>query len=393
MKTPSEFPKNKRPPTIFNQIEMEIIERAKRGQNIIALHIGDTYLPLPKQLLDPFPGEERSFGSRLNRYGDTYGEPPLRELLLEKVRTRNRLPADGIDCIQIANGATGALSSGFSRLLEPNAEILTLAPYWTILRVVADHTNVKLVEVPFFDQLLAGDDFDPAEQMGKYLTPRTRAIYLNTPSNPTGMLLDRKCLEQIAKFAERHDLWVFADEAYEDFIWNGEEHFSIASLPGMFERTIAVYTFSKCFGASGLRVGYAVGAAPVMAELNRGVVGGYYEVGRYDQRMAWRGMKRFQDALDPLRANYVPTWEWVRSNLQLETLPSVGGFYFFVRLGAEWKGLPSSEKVKRMLDAGVVMSPGEAFGDVYDDWARLCFTIVPPDVMKQAVEKLNELMD
>jgi len=391
MNQPSKFPKTKRPPTIFNQIETEITERAKHGQDIIALHIGDTYLPLPKELLDPIPDEEQLFGSRLNRYGDTYGEPPLRQLLLEKVRTRNQIPADGLDCIQIANGATGALSSGFSRLLEPDAEILTLAPYWTILRIVAAHTNVRLVEVPFFDQLTG--PFDPAEQMGKYLTSRTRAIYLNTPSNPTGILLDRKCLEQIAQFAKRHDLWVFADEAYEDFIWSGEEHCSIASLPDMFERTISVYTFSKCFGASGLRVGYAVGAAPVMAELNRGVVGGYYEVGRYDQRMAWRGMQRFRVAIGSLRPKYAATWAWMQSNLQMESLPSMGGFYFFVRLGSGWKGLSSSEKVNRMLDVGVVMSPGEAFGDVYDEWARLCFTVVPPDTMKEVVEKLNGLVE
>ena len=147
MLKPSKFPKTKRPPTIFNQIEGEVIRRAEQGQIVQALHIGDTYIPLPVQLTDPIPDEQQLFGAMLNRYGDTMGEPPLREVLLDKVRTRNKLPADGIDCIQVSNGATGALSSGFSRIVGADAEILTLSPYWTILRIVADHTNVKLVEV------------------------------------------------------------------------------------------------------------------------------------------------------------------------------------------------------------------------------------------------------
>ena len=390
MLKPSKFPKTKRPPTIFNQIDGEVIRRAEQGQIVQALHIGDTYIPLPVQLTDPIPDEQQLFGAMLNRYGDTMGEPPLREVLLDKVRTRNKLPADGIDCIQVSNGATGALSSGFSRIVGADAEILTLSPYWTILRIVADHTNVKLVEVPFFD-LMLNDGFDPVRQMEQFLSPKTAAIYLNTPSNPTGMLLNREMLEQIAAFAKKHDLWVFADEAYEDFIWNDEEHVSIGSLPGMFERTITVYTFSKCFGASGLRVGYAVGAAPVIAELNRGVVGGYYEVGRYDQLMAWRGMMRFDDAVQPLKSSYSKTWQWMNENLRMETLPSMGGFYFFVKLPEKWQSMSSEEKVRGWLDNGVVMSPGSSFGDVYGDWARLCFTVVSPDDMKDAVAKLNKL--
>jgi len=159
----------------------------------------------------------------------------------------------------------------------------------------------------------------------------------------------------------------------------------------MFERTITVYTFSKCFGASGLRVGYAVGASPVIAELNRGVVGGYYEVGRYDQLMAWRGMVRFDEAVKPLHDSYIQTWQWMKENLTLEVLPSVGGFYFFVKLPDKWRSMSSEEKVKGWLDSGIVMSPGSSFGDVYGDWARICFTVVSPDEMKEAVVKLNSL--
>ena len=390
---PSQFPKEKRPPTIFNKIGGEVEKRTQLGEKITALHIGDTYLPLPTELTTPYPGEDRLFGTMLNRYSDTMGDLPLRQLLLDKVIKRNHLPVTGLDCIQVTNGATGVLASGFSRLVGAGNDVLTLAPYWTILRIVADQARVNLVEVPFFCYLAYKPEFDLIAHLEKHLTPATKAIYINNPSNPTGMVLNRITIEKLARFAQEHDLWVFSDEAYEDFIWDKDSPMiSIGSLEGMFERTISVYTFSKCFGASGLRVGYGVAPAPVVAELNRGVVGSIYQVGRYDQLMAWRGMMRFETAVKPLFDNYVKTWEWVKENLKVQSLPSLATFYFFIYLGDDWKGLSSEETVNRFLNAGVVLSPGDSFGNAYDGWARLCFTIEPPNEIQLAIEKLNSLL-
>lgn len=207
------------------------------------------------------------------------------------------------------------------------------------------------------------------------------------------MLLDQQMLDRIAEFARAHDLWVFSDEAYEDYIWEGGEHISIGALPGMFERTVSVYTLSKCFGASGMRIGYAVAPASVVSQINRGVVGGYYQPGRLGQLFAWRGMNRFDEALRLFRQDYEPTWRWTRHNLRAETLPSIGGFYFFVRLGSGWEGLTPELKVERMLDGGVVLAPGEYFGQGYRGWARLCFTVVPPDELQEGIHRLNRLLD
>ncbi len=392
MNRPSTFPKTKVPPTIWDLIGAEVVRRAGLGQDVVALHVGDTHLPLQAPLAEPAPDEEHVFGTRLNRYGDTFGEPPLRELLLDKVRTRNRLPATGIDCIQITGGAGGGLHAGFSRLLEPGAELLVPSPYWSLLRVVAEQARVRIVEVPFFDRMASEGDFGVAETLEQYVTDRTAGLYVNTPSNPTGMLLDGEQLEGMAAFARKHDLWVFSDEAYEDFIWEGSEQVSIGSLPGMFERTVSIHTLSKCFGISGVRVGYVTANAPVVAELNRGVVGSYYHAGRLDQLLAWRGMLRFDEVLQPLRDDYESTWRWTRTHLKADALPSVGGFYFFLRLGPTWSGIPPEEKVDKMLDLGVVLAPGEYFGDDYRDWARLCFTVVPPEELKRGVELLNRII-
>lgn len=366
--------------------------RAERGQKVIPLHIGDTYIPIPSPMVEPVPGEDSDFGVMLNRYGDTIGEAPLRKLLVEKVKSRNRLPVKDIDCIQVTGGATSGLEAGFSRLLKPNAEILVLAPYWTILRHVADQARVKLVEVPFFDLLEEDKQFDAVGQLSKYMSEDTAAIYVNTPSNPTGMVLKTEQLEIIADFARENDLWIFSDEAYEDYIYDDSEHVSIGSLPNAFQHTVSVYTFSKSFGVSGMRVGYTVASPPVIAEINRGIVGSYYQVGRYDQLMAWRGLLRFEECLMPLYNRYLETWRWAAGNIRAKTLPCKAGFYFFLWLGEDWKGLDSEEKVSRMLDAGVVLSPGESFGKDYNGWARLCFTVVAPEDLKVAVHRLNELL-
>ena len=339
MHKPSTFPKEKQPPTIFNQIEIEVAKRAEKGQKVIALHVGDAYRPLPKQLLTPVPDEDKLYGTGLNRYGDAMGDAALRTALLNKVRTTNKLPADSIDCIQVSGGATGALHAGFSRLLNREAEVLTLAPYWSILRVVADQARVKLIEVPFFDKLAEGlgkpvpaRELDIAEYLKQYLTPKTEGIYINTPSNPTGVVLDKETLERIAAFAKDHDLWVFSDEAYEDYIYDDSKHISIGSLPDMFERTLSIHSFSKCFGASGMRVGYVTAPAPVISDLHRGVVGSHYQAGRYDMLMAWRGMQVFDEVVDGFKPDYAATWRWVNENLHAEKLPCTSGFYFFLKI-------------------------------------------------------------
>lgn len=388
---PSEFPADKLPPTIFNMIEVEIAKRASNRQKVIGLHVGDANLDLPGNLKSPIPGEKQHFGSNLNRYGNTYGEPPLLKLLLLKIRLGNMLPFEDIDSIQITAGATGALQAGFSRLLHTGAEILTLSPYWSILRQVADQAKVNLIEVPFWDRITGEESFDLTAHFSKFLSPNTEAIYLNTPSNPTGMVLDEKTLHQIGEFAEAHDLWIFSDEAYEDFIYDKRDHISIGSLPGMTERVISIFTMSKCFGASGLRVGYAVARPPIIAELNRGVVGGYYEAGRYDQQMAWRGMQQIDKIVAKFKSDYMKAWDFVRTELKAESMPSIAGFYFFIKVPDSWIKLSPGEKVSRMLDLGVVLSPGEYFGNDYRNWLRLCFTVAPFSDIKRSVELLNGL--
>ncbi|MFN3821503.1 MAG: pyridoxal phosphate-dependent aminotransferase [bacterium] len=390
MATPNRISREKLPLTVWNLIEAEAQRKIKEGDSVSLVQIGDTFLPMLNILKEPVEDEDKLF-PLINRYSDTFGEPPFREKVLEKVQIKNHLPANNIGCIQITSGATGGLFCAFRRLVEPGGEVLTLAPYWSILRQVAEASGVRLVEVPFYERLAENPDEDLFSLLDPYRTERTQGIYLNTPSNPTGLILTREQLQSLVEYASRYDLWIFSDEAYEDFIWEGIEHISIGSVSGAWERTLSVYTFSKSLGISGLRVGYVVAPEWVISQINRAVVGSTYQPSRLAQLYAYRGLLRLEGAVNILRQAYYPMYRWVKENLEIKSLPSKGGFYFFVHLGKDWGKLSAMEQVRRMLDGGVALAPGEYFGKNYREWARLCFTVLPLEEIQVCVERLNKL--
>jgi aspartate/methionine/tyrosine aminotransferase len=137
-------------------------------------------------------------------------------------------------------------------LFEPGDEMIVSDPEWPPTMAIAVAAGAKPVAVPLHEQLGWRWDLDELERA---ITPRTRVIYVNSPNNPTGGVLTRADLERIAAIAQERNLWVLSDEAYEDLVYKGEQ-LSIASLPGMYERTIPLFTFSKSYAMTGLRLGY-----------------------------------------------------------------------------------------------------------------------------------------
>ena len=237
-----------------------LYERLARFQgDVIPLQIGDTYLPPAVRLPDLDLGIDRE----LYPYAPPQGWAPLVDRLVDKVRTRNQIPVTH-DGVQVTCGATHALACAVGALLDPGEEIILLTPHWPLIRGIAQSRSVVPVEVPFTLPLLGGDD--AAEVLRHVIRPQTAAIYLCTPNNPDGLVLDDHTLGVIAEVAQRHDLWVLADEAYEDYVYQGQ-HRSIASLPGMAERTVILYTFSKKFAMTGWRLGAAVGPVPVAEQI------------------------------------------------------------------------------------------------------------------------------
>ena len=195
----------------------------------------------------------RAIEENRSHYVQTTGVPRLQELLAEKLRTQNRIPVGSPDEVLVTTGGIHALFIACQALLEPGDEVMIPDPEWPPCG-----GNIRLargVPVPCPLHESKGWRYD-LDELASKITPKTRAIYINSPGNPTGGVLTRADVEAIAALAEHHGLWIISDEAYEDVVFDEAGHVSAASLPGMYERTISLYTFSKTYAMTGLRLGY-----------------------------------------------------------------------------------------------------------------------------------------
>src|SRR2546430_7426374 len=194
----------------------------------------------------------RAIAENKTHYLQTTGVPRLRELIAAKLRDKNHVPVDDPEHVLVTNGGIHGLYMLCHALLEPGDEVLVPDPEWP--PAVGNVLLAKGVAVPVPLHESSGWRYDLDELEAK-ITNKTRVLYINSPSNPTGGVLTRDDLTHLAAIAREHNLWVISDEAYEDVVFEGE-HVSIASLPGMYDRTIPLYTFSKSYAMTGLRLGY-----------------------------------------------------------------------------------------------------------------------------------------
>jgi aminotransferase len=187
-----------------------------------------------------------------NIYTRADGIASLRESIAQKLSTFNDITVDPHSQVLVTSGATGAMNSALLALLNPRDECLVLEPFYGYHNTTLITQRVVPVVVP----LQAPDWALSMDALRAAVTPKTRAIILNSPSNPSGKVFSLAELELLADFAIEHDLFVFTDEMYEYFVYDGQRHLSIATLPGMAERTITISGFSKTFSVTGWRLGY-----------------------------------------------------------------------------------------------------------------------------------------
>ena len=227
---------------------------------------GDVSFDAPESVKDAL---RKGIAENRTHYVQTTGIPPLLTLLTEKMRNTNGIPIGGPEEVMVTNGGIHAQYIACLALLEPGDEVLVPDPNWppTVSNILA----AQAVPVPFpvYESLGWRPDMD---ELARLITPKTKAILINTPSNPTGGVLTRQDLDALAALVTEHNLWVFSDEAYEDFVFDGHEHLSIAAWPGLYERTIPLYTFSKSYAMTGLRLGYLAIKDPKIRERARKVI-------------------------------------------------------------------------------------------------------------------------
>jgi len=370
------------PASIFARL----YERLNKFQgDVIPLQIGDTHLMPPVTL----PELDFSGGKELYAYAPPQGWGPLCERLVDKVRTRNRIPV-GSDGVQVTCGATHALSCAVGALLDPGDELILMTPHWPLIKGIAQSRSVVPVEVPFTLPIIEGAD--PEEILEDVVTPKTAAIYLCTPNNPDGLVLDDRMLAAIAHVAEKHDLWVLADEVYEDYVYDGV-HRSFATLPGMAERTVTVFSFSKSFGQAGLRVGYAAGPSAAMAAVRKMANHSVYNVPQAMQKAALAAFDGGAAFLDAARARYRAARDRAHAAITAPCGLPNGSTYLFLDL-RKWAINDGCALgvLEQIAEAGVLLAPGAPFGEVYSRWARLCFSAVDEARLDEGVARINRVL-
>jgi aspartate aminotransferase len=318
-------------------------------------------------------------------YLPTTGVPRLRQLCAGKMRTKNGIPIGSDDEVVPTNGGTHGIWAVFHALFEPGDELIVPDPEWPATMAIAIAAKATPVGVPLYEALGWRWDLDEVEQA---ITDRTCAIYVNSPNNPSGGVLTRADLERLAAIAVEHDLWVLSDEAYEDVIYKGE-HISIASLPGMYERTIPLYTFSKSYAMTGLRLGYFAIQDPAMRARATKVVA--YTTNNVNSVVQYGGIGALEgsqqvvvDFRNELRARRDLFYAGLADAAPgiLSGNPPDGAFYAFVKINADWvrdAGLrgPSVSwaMAEHLITHGRIgCVPGVDFGPSAEGYLRLCFS-------------------
>ena len=361
---------------------------AAHGDNLVKLHIGDTYLPTEYPL--PLAPDVLAQHPDYNRYCNTFGVLPLREALVQKLREDNALEVTP-NHILVTCGATNGLSAAVETLVEPEEEVLLLAPFWPLFIGMVRVAGARPVEVPFYTTLYQNPNLDLAAHLERYVTPKTVALYLNTPNNPSGKVLNRRQLEQVAEFARAHKLWVISDEAYDGLTFDGLEHVSIATLPGLFEQTLTMFTFSKSFMFAGLRLGWVVGSEEAIRNLNKIMVHQIYSPSTVAQYLMVEPVRTRAQWLPRVRKHYQELRDLFVDKLQVAFSRPEGTYFIFFPTEKYLNGRTYEELVEACLDLGVSVAPGDSFGRDFKTWLRLCFTGEPPEKLEIGIERLNRV--
>ena len=349
---------------------------------VYPLHVGDTWMEPPEgcRMEDLTVAENPG----MHRYAAPQGMPALIDAIVERVRQRTGVPTER-ENVLVATGATGGLAAVAGAIVAPGDEVLMLAPHWPLITGIVQSFHGVPVDVPFFG--VADSPETAVEAVRERRTDRTIALYLNTPSNPTGRVIPRSWIEALVEWACREDLWILADEVYEDYIYGGEHTYTRPLAP---ERTFANHSFSKAYGMAGNRCGYVIGPAAAVAELRKIGTHSFYSTPTASQLAALRVLGPPGDAwVARARELYREAGERTAARLGLPA-PQGGAFLFFdVAHHLDETGLAGF--LERCVDRGLLLAPGPSFGP-YPTHVRLCFTSAPPDVIHRGVEALAPLI-
>ncbi|UUP15905.1 Arginine--pyruvate transaminase AruH [Nitratireductor thuwali] len=355
---------------------------AKEGRDIIHLELGQPVHDTPEHIKQAAIDALR--GGHVH-YSDLQGILPLREALAAKVRDYNRIEVSASE-IMVTNGLTQASFAAFMALLDEGEEAVLLEPYYPQHLGKVEMAGAKPVLAPLDKAAGFAIRKDLIEPL---ITPRTRMIVLVNPSNPTGRVYSREELQALADLAIEHDLAVVSDEVYEQIVFDDGRHTSIASLPGMKERTVTMFAFTKAYAMDGWRLGYLAADKSMMPALMKITTTEVTHVNTFIQYGALAAVTGPASVLDEMVDDDCRKRDLVVS--RLNQMPGVvcprpeGTIYAFPDISRT--GLTAQAAADAILEkVDVVVEAGSFYGGLGEHHLRICFG-------SQSYERLEEAMD
>jgi aminotransferase len=325
-------------------------------------------------------------------YTPNAGILPLRQAICKKLKTKNNVDIDPETEIMITAGGMEALMLVMMVALNPGDEVIFSDPFWT------NHPSQVLMcgAVPRFVKVYEEDGFvyNP-DNVRKAINKNTKAILINSPANPTGGVADRETLKELASIAIEHDLIVITDEVYQHLIYDDEEFVSIASFPGMKERTVIIDSFSKSYAMTGWRIGYAAGCKEIlqnMIKLHENVVSCINTSSQYGAIEAIEGpQEHLKYMLDKYSIRRKLIVEGINGIEKLSCIKPKGAFYAFANITKT--GMTSEAfAVELLKKTGVVVVPGSGFGEAGEGFIRISYA-TSEEKIKEGLKRIKTFVD
>lgn len=364
------------------EVHLKARDLIRAGADIVEMTIGEPDVPAPGELIE---AGVTALRAGRTKYSNGHGEAGLLDALADRyTRTRGRtFTPENVLCFP---GTQTALFAVLAGVAEAGDEVLVGDPMYATYEGVVRATGADVVPVP----LRPEHGFRmQADDIAARLTPRSRAIFLNTPHNPTGSILTAEDIAAIGRIALEHDLWIISDEVYEELVFEGAEFTSPLAHPELADRVIAVSSISKSHAAPGFRSGWCVGPADFCAALLP-----YSETMLFGNQpfiadMTELAVREGSSVAPGMCARFAARAALLADRLEAETALSVhrpdAGMFALINVSAT--GLDGDAFAWELLDQGVAVMPGSAFGEGLRDWVRVALTIAD-DEFATAIDRI-----
>ncbi len=372
--------------SIHESTTLKISALAKKmnasGLDVIDMSVGEPDFDTPKHIVEAGCSSIRAGETH---YAPTAGIPELRQAIAEKLYNENALEVSADDIV-VTPGAKMAVFAAIQAQISEGDDCLMIGPSWVSYEpcVLFAGGNVVWGKVD--------DSFMP-EGLEESITPRTKLIIVNSPSNPTGAVFDRRVLEEIRDLACDHDLYVISDEIYEKITYDHEKHISIGSFPGMEDRTITINGFSKAYAMTGWRLGYMTGPKEAMKWATRLLSHSVSQATTFVMKAGVAALRGPQDEVEAMAREFRARRDLLVSGLRAMGIPYSmpgGAFYVFPDVSKIGGGDAFAERLLR--DAFIAATPGSAFGPGGVNNVRLSYATSQARI-KEALERIGKLIE